>query len=170
MQHPPWFALWRVLLSAVTQGGAGRVARRILRSRLGGRPRCADGRGCQIGAFFALLHLALQVVPVGPPTLLAATTQLWRLPILALLLDDRPGSARLLPGALGLGRILVLADPAPAPIAGVAPVSLALSALVPREEVAPRLVLGAALILAPLLVLAVRRALPPTPGSGTTPR
>jgi len=169
MQHPPWFALWRVLLSAVTQGGAGRVARRILRSHLGGSPRCADGRGCQIGAFFALVHLALPVVPVGPPTLLAATTQLWRLPISALP-HDCPGSARLLPGAVGLGRILVLADPAPAPIAGVAPLSLALSALVPREEVAPRLVLAAALILAPLLVLAVRRALPPTPGWGTTPR
>jgi drug/metabolite transporter (DMT)-like permease len=53
---------------------------------------------------------------------------------------------------------------------GVPLVSLALSALFLGERVTPRLVLGATLILAALLVLAVRRALPPAPGSGITGR
>jgi drug/metabolite transporter (DMT)-like permease len=120
--------------------------------------------------FFALLHLTLTLVPAGRATLFAYTTQLLLVLISALVLDERRGSARLLAVALGLGGILVLADPAPVPIAGVPLVSLALSALFLGEEVAPRLVLGAALIPAALLMLAVRRALPPAPGSGTKPR
>ncbi len=53
---------------------------------------------------------------------------------------------------------------------GVPPVSLALSALFLGEAVTLRLVLGAALILAALLALAMRRALPPAPASGITGR
>ena len=65
------------------------------------------------------------------------------------------------------------ASPAPVTsigLLGVPLVSLALSALFLGEAVTLRLAVGAALILAALVVLAVRRALPPAPGSGITTR
>lgn len=265
---PTWFAFWRALLSAATtaalvgwRGGLSIPARADV-------PVVLAVGVCQIGVFFALLHLALTLVPAGRATLLAYTTQLWLVPISAFALAERPGPRRLLAVALGLAGIVVLADPAAAPVAGVALllaaslswavaiavlratrpaaplvmllpwqfalaalvllpvaaalepaggvgvtrhsivalaflgvfggplatwaansvsralpalvtsigflgvplVSLALSALFLGERVTPRLVLGAALILAALLVLAVRRALPPAPGWGITGR
>lgn len=106
---PTWFAFWRALLSTATtaalvgwRGGLAIPVRADV-------PVVLAVGVCQIGAFFALLHLALTLVPAGRATLLAYTTQFW-------------------------------------------------------------LVLGAALILAALLVLAVRRALPSPPGSGITGR
>lgn len=265
---PTWFAFWRALLSAATtaalvawRGGLSFPARADI-------PVVLAVGVCQIGVFFALLHLALTLVPAGRATLLAYTTQLWLVPISALALNERPGPRRLLAVALGVLGIVVLADPAAAPVAGVllllaaslswavaiavlratrpaAPlvsllpwqfalaaqvllptaaalepaggmtltahsigalaflgvfggplatwaansvsralpvlvtsigflgvplVSLALSALFLGEAVTLRLVLGAGLILAALLVLAARRALPPAPGSGITAR
>lgn len=117
---PTWFAFWRAVLSA----GATAL---LVGWREGVRvPARADltvvfAVGvCQIGAFFALLHLALTLVPAGRATLLAYTTQLWLVPISAFALGERPGPRRLLAVALGLAGIVVLADPVAAPLAGVA--------------------------------------------------
>lgn len=117
---PTWFAFWRALLAA----GATAL---LVGWREGVRvPARADlavvfAVGvCQIGAFFALLHLALTLVPAGRATLLAYTTQLWLVPISAFALGERPGPRRLLAVALGLAGIVVLADPVAAPLAGVA--------------------------------------------------
>ncbi|TQF81838.1 DMT family transporter [Elioraea sp. Yellowstone] len=117
---PTWFAFWRAVLAA----GATAL---LVGWREGGRvPARADlavvfAVGvCQIGAFFALLHLALTLVPAGRATLLAYTTQLWLVPISAFALGERPGPRRLLAVALGLAGIVVLADPVAAPLAGVA--------------------------------------------------
>jgi drug/metabolite transporter (DMT)-like permease len=117
---PTWFAFWRALLSAGAtallvgwRGGVRVPARADLAVVF------AVGV-CQIGAFFALLHLALTLVPAGRATLLAYTTQLWLVPISAFALGERPGPRRLLAVALGLAGIVVLADPVAAPLAGVA--------------------------------------------------
>ncbi|GIX08462.1 DMT family transporter [Elioraea sp.] len=117
---PAWFAFWRALLAA----GATAL---LVGWREGLRvPARADlpvvfaVGACQIGAFFALLHLALTLVPAGRATLLAYTTQLWLVPISAFALGERPGPRRLLAVGLGLAGIVVLADPVAAPLAGVA--------------------------------------------------
>lgn len=117
---PTWFAFWRALLSAGATAllvGWREGLRVPVRADLG--VVFAVGV-CQIGAFFALLHLALTLVPAGRATLLAYTTQLWLVPISAFALGERPGPRRLLAVALGLAGIVVLADPVAAPLAGVA--------------------------------------------------
>jgi drug/metabolite transporter (DMT)-like permease len=116
---PTWFAFWRAVLAA----GATAI---LVAWRSGLRlPSRADlavvlAVGvCQIGIFFALLHLALTLVPAGRATLLAYTTQLWLVPISAFALGERPGPKRLVAVGLGLAGIVVLADPVAAPLAGV---------------------------------------------------
>lgn len=117
---PTWFAFWRALLSA---GATALLVgwREGLRVPVRADLAVVFAVGvCQIGAFFALLHLALTLVPAGRATLLAYTTQLWLVPISAFALGERPGPRRLLAVALGLAGIVVLADPVAAPLAGVA--------------------------------------------------
>lgn len=116
---PTWFAFWRAVLAAGATAAlvAWRSGLRL--------PSRADlvvvlGVGvCQIGVFFALLHLALTLVPAGRATLLAYTTQLWLVPISAFALGERPGPKRLAAVVLGLAGIVVLANPVAAPVAGV---------------------------------------------------
>jgi len=108
---PTWFAFWRAFLSfAVTTllvGARGRLA----------WPRRRDWAAVvavglfQLGAFFALLHLALTIVPVGRSVLLCYTTSLWLVPISVLVLKEPLTLARVLAVLLGLAGVVTLANP-----------------------------------------------------------
>lgn len=108
---PAWLAFWRALLSAIVTallvGARGRLA----------WPRRRDWAAIlavgvfQLAAFFALLHAALAVVPVGRSVLLCYTTSLWLVPISILVMGERLDRYRALAVVLGLSGILVLANP-----------------------------------------------------------
>lgn len=116
---PSWFAFWRAALSAGTTAALLAWRGRLALPTRADLPLVLVVGVCQIGTFFALLHLALTFVPAGRATLLAYTTQLWLVPISAFSLGERPGPRRLLAVALGLAGIVVLADPVAAPLVGV---------------------------------------------------
>ncbi len=64
-----------------------------------------------MGAFMALAHLALQVVPAGRCGILAYTTPLWVAPGATLFLGERVNRHRLIGLILGLAGITVLLNP-----------------------------------------------------------
>jgi drug/metabolite transporter (DMT)-like permease len=108
---PTWFAFWRAFLSftvtTLLVGARGRLA----------WPRRRDWAAVvavglfQLGAFFALLHLALTIVPVGRSVLLCYTTSLWLVPISVLVLKEPLTLARVLAVLLGLAGVITLANP-----------------------------------------------------------
>lgn len=109
---PAWLAFWRAFLSCCVT-----VLLVALRGRLGW-PRRQDWAPVaavgllQLGAFFALLHLALTVVPVGRSVLLCYTTTLWLIPISLLVLKERLTAVRVIAVLLGLAGVMTLANPA----------------------------------------------------------
>jgi drug/metabolite transporter (DMT)-like permease len=109
---PAWLAFWRAFLSAsVTALLVGVRGRLVWPRRRDWAAVVAVGL-FQIGAFFALLHLALTIVPVGRSVLLCYTTSLWLVPISVLVLKERLDAARVLAVLLGLAGVVVLANPA----------------------------------------------------------
>ncbi|MEX0870237.1 MAG: DMT family transporter, partial [Aquisalimonadaceae bacterium] len=65
----------------------------------------------QIGAFLALVTVALQFVPAGRSAILAYTTSIWVLPVAAMTLGERLSGARLLGFGLGIGGVAVMFNP-----------------------------------------------------------
>ncbi|MCU0985297.1 MAG: DMT family transporter [Acetobacteraceae bacterium] len=109
---PAWLAFWRAFLScsvtALLVGVRGRLV----------WPRRRDWAAViavgvfQLAAFFALLHLALTIVPVGRSVLLCYTTSLWLVPISVFVLKERLDAARVIAVLLGLAGVATLANPA----------------------------------------------------------
>jgi drug/metabolite transporter (DMT)-like permease len=108
---PAWLAFWRALLSAVTTavlvGFRGRLALPLRRDW----PAVIGVGAFQIGLFFAFLHSALAVVPVGRGVLLCYTTSLWLVPISVFVLKERADARRLVAVALGIAGVVTLANP-----------------------------------------------------------
>lgn len=108
---PSWLAFWRALLSfgtmLVLTGARGRL---VLPARRDWAAVIAVGV-FQLGAFFALLHTALTIVPVGRSVLLCYTTSLWLVPISVLVLGERLDARRVVAVILGLAGIVTLANP-----------------------------------------------------------
>jgi drug/metabolite transporter (DMT)-like permease len=108
---PAWLAFWRAFLScAVTALLVGLRGRLVWPRRRDRAAVLAVGL-FQIGAFFALLHVALTIVPVGRSVLLCYTTSLWLVPISVLVLKERLMPARVLAVLLGLAGVMTLASP-----------------------------------------------------------
>ncbi|WP_291295666.1 DMT family transporter [Elioraea sp.] len=108
---PTWLAFWRALLSfgtmlliAAARGRLKPPARRDWAS-------VAAVGMLQLGAFFALLHTALTIVPVGRSVLLCYTTSLWLVPISVLVLGERLDARRIIAVILGIAGVVTLANP-----------------------------------------------------------
>lgn len=130
---PAWLGFWRALLSALTTAALVGLRGRLGLPRRRDRPAVLGVGVFQIGLFFALLHSALAVVPVGRGVLLCYTTSLWLMPISVLVLKERADAWRFAGVLLGLCGVIVLADP------------WAIERTGARELVAHALLLGAAL-------------------------
>lgn len=108
---PFWLGFWRALLSFGTMlllvGARGRLK---LPARRDWASVAAVGV-FQLGAFFALLHTALTIVPVGRSVLLCYTTSLWLVPISVLVLGERLDARRIAAVILGIAGVVTLANP-----------------------------------------------------------
>lgn len=128
-----WGANWPVLRMAVGPVGplglaVGRLAigtmALFLAAFLSGQLRWPDRRDyaivfwtgvLQMGAYIALVTIALQWVPAGRSAILAYTTPLWVVPLARLWLGERVTGPRLAGLALGLAGVAVLFAPVMAP-------------------------------------------------------
>lgn len=108
---PLWFGFSRAALAAVATtlllAAAGRL-------RLPGR---ADWKAVlavgslQIGAFFALAHWALALVPAGRTAVLANVTIFWLIPLSVWLLGEAVSARRWLAALVGLAGVAVMTGP-----------------------------------------------------------
>lgn len=108
---PAWLAFWRALLSACVTALLVLLRGRLAWPKRRDWPAVVAVGAFQLGAFFALLHLALAIVPVGRSVLLCYTTSLWLVPISVLVLKERLDRARAFAVLLGLAGVLALANP-----------------------------------------------------------
>jgi drug/metabolite transporter (DMT)-like permease len=108
---PAWLAFWRAVLScgvtSLLVGSRGR----LVRPKRPDWPAVIAVGAFQLAGFFAFLHIALAVVPVGRSVLLCYTTSLWLVPISVLVLKERLTARRVLAVLLGIGGVVVLANP-----------------------------------------------------------
>jgi drug/metabolite transporter (DMT)-like permease len=108
---PAWLAFWRAFLSCTVTTLLVGVRGRLVWPRRRDRAAVLAVGLFQIGAFFALLHVALTIVPVGRSVLLCYTTSLWLVPISVLVLKEPLTPARVLAVVLGLAGVITLANP-----------------------------------------------------------
>jgi drug/metabolite transporter (DMT)-like permease len=108
---PLWFGFTRAALAALS---AAVMMAALGRLRL---PKRADWPGLcaigllQIGAFFALAHVALSLVPAGRTAILGNVTIFWLVPLSVLLLGERVSPQRWLAAGLGLAGVGVMMSP-----------------------------------------------------------
>ncbi len=108
---PLWFGFSRAALAAVS---ATVLMAALGRLRLpGGRdwPGLAAIGLLQIGAFFALAHLALSLVPAGRTAILGNVTIFWLVPLSVLVLGERVSRQRWVAAGLGLAGVGVMMSP-----------------------------------------------------------
>ncbi|NOG69251.1 DMT family transporter [Roseicella sp. DB1501] len=105
---PLWFAVNRAGLAAIASALLLAAMRRLRWPERGDLP-CIIGIGLlQLGAFFALTHLALAWVPAGRTAILANVTVFWLIPLSVWLLGDRVSRQQWLAVLVGLCGVLVL--------------------------------------------------------------
>ncbi len=107
---PVWLAAGRATLSALSAFFLLALLRRLAWPHRDDWPVILSVGGLQLSIFFALANLGVQSVPAGRSSVLSYTTMLWMVP-LSLLAGERVGWRALAGVALGLGGIVVLADP-----------------------------------------------------------
>lgn len=109
---PIWFAILRTVLGAASLFavlfGTGRFAWPTRRDL----PVIASVGLLQVGAFLALVNVALLHVDAGRSAVLAYTTPLWVGPGAILLLKERPKPLKIAGLLLGLGGVALLFSPA----------------------------------------------------------
>ncbi len=108
---PLWFALNRAGLAAVVTLAALAAFGRL---RLPGRADMPTLLGVgllQLGGFFALMHLALGVMPAGRSAILGNVTVFWLVPLSVWLLGEKVSPQRWLAAGLGLCGVVVLMAP-----------------------------------------------------------
>ncbi|MFL1461084.1 DMT family transporter [Roseococcus sp. DSY-14] len=108
---PLWFGFGRAALAALS---AAAVLGALGRLRWPGRedlPALLAVGLLQIGAFFALAHLALAFVPAGRTAILGNVTIFWLVPLSVLLLRERVSARRWAAAALGLAGVAAMTGP-----------------------------------------------------------
>ncbi|MBO1074350.1 DMT family transporter [Roseomonas marmotae] len=108
---PLWFAVSRTLLGALVIGLllAFRGELRLPRRR--DWPSVLAVGFLQLGAYFALTHLAVALVPAGRTAVLANVTIFWLVPLSVIVLKEKVPGRRWLAAGLGLAGVLALAGP-----------------------------------------------------------
>lgn len=108
---PVWFATARMVLGAATLFALLAVLGRLSLPTRRDLPVILTVGALQMGAFLALVNIALQQVDAGRSAVLAYTTPLWVTPAAIALLGERPNAGKLLGLALGLAGVAVLFNP-----------------------------------------------------------
>jgi O-acetylserine/cysteine efflux transporter len=108
---PLWFALNRAGLAAVVSAIVLALVGRLRVPSLADLPSVAAIGLLQLGAFFALTHLALDFVPAGRTAILCNVTVYWLVPLSVLFLGERVAPRQWVAAALGLGGVLALMAP-----------------------------------------------------------
>jgi drug/metabolite transporter (DMT)-like permease len=108
---PLWFALSRAGLAALVSALALGLVGRLRLPLRADRPTVLAVGLLQIGAFFALAHLALHSVPAGRTAILANVTIFWLIPLSVLVLGERVSGRQWAAAALGLGGVAMLMAP-----------------------------------------------------------
>lgn len=109
---PIWFAVLRTSIGAASILGFLLVTRRFAWPTRRDLPVIASVGLLQVGAFLALVNVALLHVDAGRSAVLAYTTPLWVGPGAILFLGERPTPMKLGGLALGLGGVALLFSPA----------------------------------------------------------
>jgi O-acetylserine/cysteine efflux transporter len=108
---PLWFALNRAGLAAVVSAIVLALVGRLRVPSLADLPSVVAIGLLQLGAFFALTHLALDFVPAGRTAILCNVTVYWLVPLSVLFLGERVSARQWMAAALGLGGVLALMAP-----------------------------------------------------------
>jgi drug/metabolite transporter (DMT)-like permease len=107
---PLWFACARAVLSTLASFTLVLWLRQLRRPALADLPIILSVGLLQLAAYFTLTNEALQFLPAGRSGVLASTTTLWLVP-LALLTHEPIPRLRWIGAILGLGGIVILANP-----------------------------------------------------------
>ncbi|RAI58533.1 EamA/RhaT family transporter [Roseicella frigidaeris] len=108
---PLWFAVNRAGLAALASALLLTLLRRLRWPERHDLVSIAGIGLLQLGAFFALTHLALEWVPAGRTAILANVTVFWLIPLSVWLLGDRVSRRQWLAVLVGLLGVLVLMRP-----------------------------------------------------------
>jgi len=108
---PVWFAAARMVLGALSLFALLAVLGRLSLPTRRDLPVVITVGALQMGAFLALVNIALLYVGAGRSAILAYTTPLWVTPAAIFLLGERLTSFKLLGLALGLAGVAVLFNP-----------------------------------------------------------
>ncbi len=108
---PLWFGLGRAALAALAATAVLAALGRLRLPARRDRPAVLAVGLLQIGAFFALAHLALAFVPAGRTAILGNVTIFWLVPLSVLLLGEAVSPRRWLAAALGLGGVAAMTGP-----------------------------------------------------------
>ncbi|UEM20321.1 DMT family transporter [Skermanella mucosa] len=109
---PMTFAVIRMVLGALCMFGVVAVRGGIRLPDRHDLPIVLSVGLLQMGAFLALVTVALQFVPAGRSSILAYTTALWVVPGAAIFLGERLGGRRLIGFLLGMAGVAVMFNPA----------------------------------------------------------
>jgi drug/metabolite transporter (DMT)-like permease len=108
---PVWFATARMVLGAASLFALLAVLGRLGLPTRRDLPVILSVGALQMGAFLALVNIALQQVDAGRSAVLAYTTPLWVTPAAIALLGERPNAGKLLGLGLGFAGVAVLFNP-----------------------------------------------------------
>lgn len=108
---PLWFGFTRAALAALSAAILLGVMGRLRLPRRSDLPGLAATGLLQIGAFFALAHVALSLVPAGRTAILGNVTIFWLIPLSVLLLGERVSPRRWVAAGLGLAGVGVMMSP-----------------------------------------------------------
>ncbi len=108
---PAWFAVSRAGLAALVSAVALLALRRLRLPGARDWPAVLAVGFLQLGAFFALTHLALAVLPAGRIAVLSNVTIFWLMPLSVLVLGERVSALRWAAAGLGLAGAVVLVGP-----------------------------------------------------------
>ncbi|UFN46813.1 DMT family transporter [Roseomonas sp. OT10] len=108
---PVWFAVSRAGLATLVITLLVLALGRLRRPGPRDWPAVLAVGSLQLGAFFALTHLALPLVPAGRTAVLSNVTIIWLVPLSVLLLGERLPPRRWAAAGLGLAGAAVLVGP-----------------------------------------------------------
>lgn len=108
---PLWFALNRAGLAAIVATLLLLAMRRLAWPGRRDWPAVLGIGALQLGGFFALMHLALGIMPAGRSAILGNVTVFWLVPLSVWLLHEKVSPRRWLSAAVGLAGVGVLMAP-----------------------------------------------------------